>query len=655
MEKKSKRNISIKQKILALAIIPLIFITFYVTKAIVTDIETSTKLSDFRQALDLSIAYSNVMHELQKERGATAGYLGTKSQTFKKVMLVKRIETNDKINILNNVLQKTTILEANQELNNYFQKITKHKEKLKKIRKKIDSSSIKGFLAIQFFTKFNTKIIDFIAKSSNLDSSNEQLTKVLLSMVSFIEAKENAGIERAILSKVFSQDFFYPKDYKLFVTLVGKQEALIKTYERMSLAKTLPYWMTIKKNQLFAKVKKYRNQAIDNNAKKSLGHVSSIVWYQTITKKINLLKKNEDEMTRIMIQQSTDLETKIYWKLIIGLIMGIVIIVITALLTIFSLRSILKPIGKTVEMMIDLSKGEGDLTKRIEILSSDEISIMSLNLNKFLEKLSTIIVSIANSSQETLIVTDDLNKATNEIFTTSKQTVSQASLIAEEAIKMNQNLLSVSSAAEELSVTISEINKQTASTLGFAKEANTSITDTATIISDLETKSNEINNITESIQNIADQTKLLSLNASIEAANAGEAGKGFAVVASEVKDLANQTANSLEDIKKQIFAVQNLSQKAISATGDTTTQIEKLLEISNNTATSIEEQSITVNDVSKNISVISTTSDEVTKNINEIFEQSQKVNESAEANQHLANSLKGLVVENQKLVEKFKV
>ena len=160
---------------------------------------------------------------------------------------------------------------------------------------------------------------------------------------------------------------------------------------------------------------------------------------------------------------------------------------------------------------------------------------------------------------------------------------------------------SAAAAADEMSKSIAEINRQIVSAGEVVRAATIEAQSTNEIIVGLAQAAQKIDDVVKLIQSVAGQTNLLALNATIEAARAGAAGKGFAVVASEVKALAVQTAKATDDIAAQIAAVQSSTQSAVRAIGNITGRMEQIRQFTTAIASSIEQQNAATGEISNNV------------------------------------------------------
>jgi methyl-accepting chemotaxis protein len=187
------------------------------------------------------------------------------------------------------------------------------------------------------------------------------------------------------------------------------------------------------------------------------------------------------------------------------------------------------------------------------------------------------------------------------LSTTSSDTTAQTAGAVRTSNDAFGGVESAAAAADELSKSIAEINRQLVSAGEVMRAATSEAQTTNEIIAGLARAAQKIDDVVKLIQSVAGQTNLLALNATIEAARAGSAGKGFAVVASEVKALAVQTAKATDDIASQIAAVQSSTQNAVRAIGSITGRMEEIRQFTTAIASSIEQQNAATGEISNNV------------------------------------------------------
>jgi len=217
-------------------------------------------------------------------------------------------------------------------------------------------------------------------------------------------------------------------------------------------------------------------------------------------------------------------------------------------------------------------------------------------------------------------------KAMSRIADESSQQVVMVSSATQQA---SANVQTVAASSEELSASIAEISGQVTRSTTVAREAVEEIDQANVTMNGLVDSSQKIGAVIRLINDIAEQTNLLALNATIEAARAGEAGKGFAVVASEVKNLANQTSKATEEITGQISTMREATDQVAKAMGNVTTTIQQVNEISNSIAAAVEEQSAATREISTNAQQAAVGTSQVSENIGGVADAATQTGESA--------------------------
>ncbi|WP_035276248.1 methyl-accepting chemotaxis protein [Desulforegula conservatrix] len=315
----------------------------------------------------------------------------------------------------------------------------------------------------------------------------------------------------------------------------------------------------------------------------------------------------------------------------VSLIVGFFTMLIVGIVIFLSSRAIVNPINSAVEGLKDIASGEGDLTKRLDVRTKDEVGELARWFNIFMEKLQGIIRDIsggvqtlASSSTELSVISEGMSVSTG-IVSEKAVAVAAASeemsasmgnvAVAMEQSAANTNMLAT--ASEEMSSTISEIAINAEKARNISGQASQKATSASVNIDQLGLAANAIGKVIETISDISDQVNLLALNATIEAARAGEAGRGFAVVANEIKELARQTADASQDIKGKVEGIQRTTSVTVTQISEIAGVIVEVNEVVSTIAAAVEEQSAATKEIASNVAQVSAGIQEVNANVNQ--------------------------------------
>ncbi len=338
-------------------------------------------------------------------------------------------------------------------------------------------------------------------------------------------------------------------------------------------------------------------------------------------------------------------------------------------------RTITGPLTRMVEMIRDIAEGEGDLTRRLEVTSNDELAELAKWFNTFIDQLHGIIGGVdsvaremyeGESSAEVLaevasrIATGaaDMETQANSLLDASSGLSNQISSVAAAVEESSANVGTVAAATEEMSQNLRGVASNSDSVAGSVNEVATAIeqmgvslvevakrsseaAQTASRASDVAGRTNatvtvlgtsaaEIGKVVTVINDIAEQTNLLALNATIEAASAGEAGRGFAVVASEVKELARQTGAATEDIRAKVVEMQTNTDDAVHAIAEIVEIIDGINSISNTIASEVESQRTTTERIGASVNDTVASVGLINRNVQEASEGATEVARNAE-------------------------
>jgi methyl-accepting chemotaxis protein len=243
--------------------------------------------------------------------------------------------------------------------------------------------------------------------------------------------------------------------------------------------------------------------------------------------------------------------------------------------------------------------------RKAKEIRAEKISVRTANFDNVIK---LVLNTVSSASQQ-------MEASAQTMQSAAEETNVQSTAVAAASEQASTNVQTVASATEELSSSIAEISRQVAESTRVVTQAVQEATATKDLVRSLDTTAQKIGQVVALITDIAEQTNLLALNATIEAARAGEAGKGFAVVASEVKNLATQTAKATDEISGQITGVQNATKASVEAIERIFATIEKVNGISTTIASAVEEQGAATKEIARNIEQAASGTKEVSSNI----------------------------------------
>ena len=680
----------ISQKLVILTAIPLIAFFIVSLVFIKNNIDESNIVSDMANNTKLLMAVSDLIHELQRERGRTSIYLSGGSRED---MEGQRKSTDSKIPSVTSALNTSTISSQIK---------TNTAEAISEIEKVRSTANQKG-PAKDVVDTYGKIISAFMSTETTIANSKTTrgFGKALTTIIILETAKENAGKLRATVSGVLTAD--KPVDEELFTRLSTFKANIDATLDSKAIvlsstAKTL--LEDSRKSEAWAGVNKVFNVVLTKSKDGEFG-ISGKDFFATITKVIDDMysvrnKEVESIVNNLSIIQDEIASTllKVYFSL--GLILLLVLIS-----AFFLARSITAPINHIISYSKDVASGNLNATL-VERFSHD-LGVLQASLEAMVENLKSKILeaernsSIASEQTEKALLAmkeadvarqkaesakaegmlqaaHQLEGVVEIVSSASEQLSAQIEQSSRGADEQSGRVRETATAMEEMNATILEVarNAQQAADVSHqarqqAQEGSKIVTDAVKSIEAVHAQSiaikedmdvlgkqaEGIGQIMGVIADIADQTNLLALNAAIEAARAGDAGRGFAVVADEVRKLAEKTMTATQEVGNAITGIQEGTRKNIHNVEQSGVSIEEAAKLSAQSGESLKQILEFVHMVNDQVQSIATASEQqsaASEEINHSVEQVATISaETAQAMEQASSAVAELAQQSQAL------
>ena len=578
------KTMSIKNKVRMLSIFPFLFIIFLSMYINIGLYNKQSELTNAKEIVILNTKISLLLHETQKERGSSAGFLASKGTKFKDTLKTQKELTNKSINEFKKSLEVISNYPDNgKEL---IDKSLIELGKIENIRNNINSLQIDAKTAISYYTNLNSNLLSFIALTSTL-IDNKDSVKNIVAYYNFLMAKERNGIERAVGASTFASKSFAPGMYIKYLALVNEQKIFFDTFFLYSGDNKI-FFDTKMKNPVIQEVQKMREILLAYGEDRSIIlDVDPSHWFTKITEKINILKEIDDYLSINLISEIEEKIASSKELMYLMISLSLIMIILNIYFVIFFNSSIsrgiekiyvgidnfMKYLNREINELIYIelnTKGDlGELAKMINFnidrvngyLEKDLLCVgeAAITLDKFEKGYYSCRVNsvAANPQVRTLAKTinkmldtqqkingDILNVLTeytnynyinkinnNDIQGELKKLVDGINSLGEAITSM---LVENKNNGETLLIGSNQLTKNVDELNRASNDAAARLEETAAAVEEI---TGNIMNSTENVIKMSNYANELSLSA-----NQGE-------------KLANQTVNSMDDINSQVNAI----------------------------------------------------------------------------------------------------
>jgi len=651
-------KMSIKQKLILIMSIPLCVVILLAAKLGYDSYKYNDNLKQLDKVIILSTKIGALVHETQKERGMTAGYLGSKGTKFENKLPSQRNLTDNKLEeikaFLSNFNENNYSQEFRSNLENSLQNLTR----LSKIRSEVTNLQIKTSDAIGYYTNTNAMLLNTISSITKL-SSNAKVSQDLIAYMNFLLSKERAGIERAVGTNTFARDNFGPGMKAKFYNLIAAQNSYMDSFLKVSdtLAKNF-YTQTVR-GEAVEEVNKMRNTALYSQKDSNFG-VDAAYWFDTITKKINLLKKVENFLAEHLIETiNNEMSDAKYEMILFGILsaIGVLLTLILARTIAFTILIDVDLVRKGLTDFFAFINFEKDDINLEIVDSKDELGMMSKLINENINKTKANIQADKRLIANTIEVANKINKG--HLDTRISEDSNNPALSELKNI-INQMLETLNSNFENIMTVLNSYSKldfkpklEDNNLEGIIKE----LEDDVNILRDVITETLIENKKTGLILNQSANTLTLNMDQIANAANSQatsleETAASLEEITSNIKNNTETTvqmASYGEKVKYSVSSGRELANSTASSMEDINNQTNAITEA----ITVIDQISFQTNILSLNAAVEASTAGEAGKGFAVVAQEVRNLaNRSAEA----AKQIKDLVEQaQQKTTEGKKV
>ncbi len=407
-------HLNFSKKLYTLLAVPVIALVLYTTTSFIGTWQDTQKYDHVRELAQLSVKVSNVLHETQKERGMSAGFIGSKGQKFRQQLIKQRQLTDAQKKALFTFVKTHNISRYGKDFKSGLDLALSKLKGLDAIRAQVDALQISAKDMIHYYTDMNAKLLDAIATIVKI-SDDKTMSNEINGYMNFLQAKERMGIERAVGTGTLASGGFAPGMQVYFIKLIAQQEAFLKNFNYYAPKSIIRAYEEIFKDpvvQSVAEMEKkmmYASSAMDLN-------IPAQKWFDSITYKINKFKDVENLQSAHIIHSATTLYDKAWYTLLAYFIINTSIFVLIGVLAVMMTRRLsgqVQSLRTGLRFFMAYIAREKDYIKPIKVEGNDEFADMTEMINRQIDKVTKIIEQDKKVVAE---IEDVVHKVSNGFF-----------------------------------------------------------------------------------------------------------------------------------------------------------------------------------------------------------------------------------------------
>ena len=641
------KNLPIKKKLLVSIIIPMLAILVVSSILLFQGFNKYKNYDKLEVLMNLNASISHLVHETQKERGATAGFIGSKGSKFKNILANQRELTNKKLNELNSFISSNNLHAIlNEENSNRLKKVLNEIGKVNNIRSQVDGFNISLKNALGYYTNLNSMFLKYITLTAK-QSLDNTISLETMAYYSFLESKERAGIERAVGSAIFGANKLLPGLQAKFITLIAQQDAHMSTFETLGIKEAVSFKNNSIQGEAVKEVDRLRKLIITNNNGQGDFNIDATYWFKTITKKINLLKKTDDYLSEMVINDTITKKEEALNKFILLTTFLVIVIVLTLLIASYNTRTMIESIMKIrhgIEVFFDFMNRKRNTFEHIDVTSKGELGEIAQFINKNLEVLEKELEQDMKCVGEAILVLNKLEQGSYHNQVMSMPANPQIRTFAKTINKMLQNQEAL------MNNILDELNKYTnydylskienKDIHGETKKLIDGINALGeAITSMLRENKNNGDILSQNSQELSSNVEHLNNSALSQAASIEETAASVEETTASIREISSQ-AITMQELSKETLTYANEGKNLASQTQKSMEEINSATQEINEAITIIDQIAFQTNILSLNAAVEAATAGEAGKGFAVV---AQEVRNLAGRSAEAAKDIKELV------------
>ena len=616
-------RLPMRYKFALVLLLPLLALGWLGASGVLDRKNTVHELERLQSLTALALQAGHWVQQMQLERGMSAGFLGSQGASFGNRLAQQRPTTDTAAETFLEQRQTLDQTLLGAGLTRQLEEIEQRWQQQARVRQQIDQLDIATADALAHYTGLNNALMALVGELAQLTEEGG-IARQLAVYYNLLEAKDLAGIERALLSNVFAADAMPPATQHRLLSLIGEERAFLESVHVLSDDAQRQALSAALSGPEIERVLARRELALQQNGDYN---VNPEEWFDWQTVKIGRLKALEDQVAAAIVEETAgrkgSAQQALWQYMAVALLASL-----TAIgLALWVVRTMTLPLQQA---LISIAERGDDLTQRLPVPGSDELSRLYTVINEASAQTERLVGEMKRSAQSVSVASNEIAQGNQDL---AQRTEEQSASLVETASSMEQMTATVRQNADNAH----QAQRMTGEVANQAQEATQVALQAREAMQQIHQANEQVTSMVAAIDNIAFQTNLLALNASVEAARAGEHGRGFAVVADEVRKLASRSSEEASRIRRLVdnnVARIGEGERLVGDTSETLEQIaarvQQVAVLVDEIATASHEQSAGVEQISHAMAQLEDVTQQNASLVEQVATASRSLDDQAE-------------------------